>query len=257
MDCPKCDNQVQSDWAACPWCGAAIPKMPTCRKCGKELDAAWKSCPFCGATCSDAHEQNISIQDSVVKGDIHVTDARGQSTHNTVVTNSSTTNVGQQFVGSTVNINQGPSPLEQSQSALLAGREALLRGGSGIPQLREACRLAPDSPEANLTFGIALVSDDPIGSLSHARVQEAESLLSIALADMGTAAAAAYTLAAIRHCFYMDHSGTQPQPSFATLKSTYTEAAPPSDLQKQLLEGLSVCDDFEIDWTLASHRKEP
>ena len=256
MQCPKCDKQVQADWTACPWCGAAIPKIPACQKCGKELDAVWKSCPFCGAACSKGQEQKISIQDAVVKGDIHLTDARDQSSHNTTITNNSTTNVGQQFIGSTVNINQAPSPLEQSQSALLAGREALLQGGSGIPQLREACRLAPGSHEANLTFGIALLSGDPIGSLSHTQVQEAEALLSVALADTGTRAAAAYALAAIRHCFYMDHSGSQPQPDFYALKSTCVKAAPPSDLQKQLLDGLSVCDDFELDWTLASHRKE-
>ena len=253
MHCSKCSKEVQADWAACPWCGAAIPKMPTCRKCGKELDAAWKSCPFCGEVCHNEQEQSITIQDSVVKGDIHLTDTRDQSTHNTTITNNSTTNVGQQFVGSTVNINQAPSPLEQSQSALFAGRDALLRGGGGIPQLREACRLAPGSHEANLTFGVALLSGGPIGTLSHARVQEAEALLSVALADTGTSAAAAYALAAIRHCFYMDHSGTQPQPDFRTLKSTYSQATPPSELHKQLLDGLSVCDDFEIDWTLASH----
>ena len=230
--------------------------MPTCQKCDKELDTSWKSCPFCGQVCSSGQEQSITIQDSVVKGDIHLTDTRDQSTHNTTITNNSTTNVGQQFVGSTVNINQAPSPLEQSQSALLAGREALLHGGSGIPQLREACRLAPGSHEANLTFGIALLSGAPINSLSRAQVQEADALLSVALTEARTRAAAAYALAAIRHCFYMDHSGSPPQPDFYTLKSTCGGAAPPSDLQRQLLDGLSVCDDFELDWTLASHRKE-
>ena len=253
MYCLQCNEEIKEGWAACPWCGAAIPQKLICSQCGGELDATWKSCPFCGEACSSGQEQKISIQDSVVKGDMHLTDARDQSTHDTTVTNNSTTNVGQQFVGSTVNINQAPSSLDQSRSALLAGREALLRGGSGIPQLREACRLAPGSAEANLTLGIAILSNAQIGCLSHAQVQEAEAALSVSLADTGTKAAAAYALAAIRHCFYMDQSGNSPHPPFSALRSTYAEASPLSDLQKQLLERLKVCDDFGVDWTLALH----
>lgn len=121
MQCLECNKDVQSDWAACPWFGAKIPKSPTCEKCGKQLKAAWKSCPFCGQVCSGGQQQSVSIQDSVVKGDLHLNDARDQSSHHTTTTNNSTTNVGQQFVGSTVNINHSPNRAEQAAGALKAG----------------------------------------------------------------------------------------------------------------------------------------
>ena len=250
MKCGKCEKEIQSDWATCPWCSAAIPQRRACHKCGEEIDATWKSCPFCGEACANKQEQNVSVQDSVIKGDIHLTDAREQSTHNTTIMNNSTTNVGQQFVGSTVNFNQTPTRKDQALAALEVGKNALLKGAASVSTLRDACKLAPNCPDTNLAFGIAILSSERIGKLSHDKVQEAELALGIALGHPGTRSAAAQALGALRHCFYLDHSMRQPSPSFDELKAASREDGKPTDEQKAMLARMQHCKEYEIDWIL-------
>lgn len=146
--------------------------------------------------------------------------------------------------------------VQLSRTALDVGIRLLLEGGPAIGAIRDACKAAPDSPEANLALGVAFLSSGPIGALSHAKAQEAEATLRVALMNSGTRAAAAHALAALRHCFYMDHSSKQPSPDFATLLTMYKEAPVPSDRQKRILGRLAVCDGFQLDWMLGSREKD-
>ena len=44
--------------------------MPFCRECGKEVQDDWLTCPFCSSSLPQT-SQNISLQDSVMSGDIN------------------------------------------------------------------------------------------------------------------------------------------------------------------------------------------
>ena len=43
--------------------------MPFCRECGKEVQEDWLSCPFCSSSLVEI-PQNLSLQDSVMTGDL-------------------------------------------------------------------------------------------------------------------------------------------------------------------------------------------
>ena len=48
--------------------------MAFCKECGKEVQDEWKTCPHC--SCSlEGSSQNVSLQDSVVMGDIKINDS--------------------------------------------------------------------------------------------------------------------------------------------------------------------------------------
>jgi len=234
-----------------------------CTSCGFTLQAGWKACPECGAKTNGAgndkldgnqsivdSKQKVNIQDSVIKGDIHLSDTRDFSKHITNVTDNSTTKIGQQFVGSTVNINQAPSSEEMAKSLLRKGLDSLIQGGSATNSFREVCKLNPGSTKANLALGIAILLENKIAKLSHRQVQEVEWALNRAISDPSMAYTAAYALGALRHCFYIDHSMKQPEPDFKKLKEIACNSSSPNSEFKSLIDKLQVCDDFKIDWML-------
>src|SRR5687767_7817946 len=51
MNCPSCENDVQKQWVACPFCAARLPQLHC--ECGEELAATWKACPHCGRPVGD------------------------------------------------------------------------------------------------------------------------------------------------------------------------------------------------------------
>ena len=46
--CGRCRAHVESDWVACPNCGASL--SGTCRGCDKPVETTWKVCPHCGTS---------------------------------------------------------------------------------------------------------------------------------------------------------------------------------------------------------------
>ncbi len=252
MKCTQCDAEITTGAKFCPECGTA--QQVHCPACGQAVAPDAKFCPECGANLNNGGQPQptggISVADSVIKGDIKVTDASDHSTHSTTITDSSTTNIGQQFVGSTVNINQSKSRDEEASSALESGTAALRQGGSAIPTLREAIRLSPECPNTNLALGIALLADGHIRKLHHARAEEAERVLSVALNHDATRSAAAEALGALRHCFYMDHSMRQPSPGFDELKATALASQAPTPEQREMLSHMQYCEDYQVDWML-------
>lgn len=262
-NCTSCGFTLQAGWKVCPACGNKLPEEGKCLSCGKVIDPVWKACPECGAKTNGAgndkldgnqsivdSKQKVNIQDSVIKGDIHLSDTRDFSKHITNVTDNSTTKIGQQYVGSTVNINQAPSSEEMAKSLLTKGLDSLIQGGSATNSFREVCKLNPGSTKANLALGIAILLENKIAKLSHRQVQEVERALNRAISDPSMAYTAAYALGALRHCFYIDHSMKQPEPDFKKLKEIACNSSPPNSEFKSLIDKLQVCDDFKIDWML-------
>jgi RNA polymerase subunit RPABC4/transcription elongation factor Spt4 len=49
MTCPKCNKQVSSEFAVCPFCATPLKTENKCKKCGKELIPEFKVCPYCGS----------------------------------------------------------------------------------------------------------------------------------------------------------------------------------------------------------------
>ena len=47
--------------------------MPFCRECGKEVQADWVTCPYCSQPIGPPASQLMSVQDSVVAGDVNIT----------------------------------------------------------------------------------------------------------------------------------------------------------------------------------------
>jgi len=143
--------------------------------------------------------------------------------------------------------------IKPSRTVLDSGISLLLQGGPAIGAIRDAWKADPDSPETNLALGVAFLSSGPIGVLSHANAQEAEAALRVALANPETCAAAVHALAALRHCFYMDHSSRQPSPDFTTLLTMHKEASPAllKTAQRQQddhqVDGRSAQDDLSVD----------
>jgi len=64
--------------------------MPFCRDCGKEIQEDWKSCPYCSCVVGATTEQKVSVEDSVIMGNvgditnIHV--AENKNIHNHMLT---------------------------------------------------------------------------------------------------------------------------------------------------------------------------
>jgi endogenous inhibitor of DNA gyrase (YacG/DUF329 family) len=44
--CPTCQKPVETGFAFCPFCGAAM--QDCCPECGKPTKKGWKACPHCG-----------------------------------------------------------------------------------------------------------------------------------------------------------------------------------------------------------------
>ena len=44
--------------------------MPFCRECGKEVQEDWVTCPYCSQPIGPPSSSNISLQDSVMTGDV-------------------------------------------------------------------------------------------------------------------------------------------------------------------------------------------
>lgn len=47
MDCPRCHERIQRDFAFCPNCGEML--KPRCPNCQSDIRKEWKVCPHCGA----------------------------------------------------------------------------------------------------------------------------------------------------------------------------------------------------------------
>ena len=46
--CTACARPVQSNHAACPWCGTLqAPSKRTCSQCRNDLELDWRFCPYC------------------------------------------------------------------------------------------------------------------------------------------------------------------------------------------------------------------
>ena len=62
--------------------------MPFCRECGKEVQADWVSCPYCSQTIGPPVSL-MNVQDSVVSGDVNITQNVGNTNTNCTNCNSS------------------------------------------------------------------------------------------------------------------------------------------------------------------------
>ena len=51
IECPRCHERIQKDFAFCPNCGEML--KPQCPKCQSEIQKEWKICPHCGAKLSN------------------------------------------------------------------------------------------------------------------------------------------------------------------------------------------------------------
>jgi type IV pilus assembly protein PilB len=49
--CPVCAQNVNDDFALCPWCGVDL-RPNSCDQCSRHLDHGWKVCPTCGTPTS-------------------------------------------------------------------------------------------------------------------------------------------------------------------------------------------------------------
>jgi hypothetical protein len=244
VECPKCQKPIEIDCKVCPACGEKLPQRTPCPHCGERLDGKWNVCPFCGLALSeDFHGQgDISVQDSVVKEIRRTTNISHTSS-----------NIGQQFLGPVSIKVQGASSEQQTaQNAISKGIQLLELGQAtnAAKFFRDALEADPLDNNANLFLGIALLSQQHISHMKHSQIREAETALKIAMSDQSTCQACLYSLAAIRHCFYMDHSMREPSPSFAEAKKLATKARPMTDRQERLLSGLKTCQSFAIDWCL-------
>ena len=52
--------------------------MPFCRQCGKEVQADWVTCPYCSQTIGEPATQHLNVKDSVVSGDVNITQNIGE-----------------------------------------------------------------------------------------------------------------------------------------------------------------------------------
>jgi hypothetical protein len=52
--------------------------MPFCRQCGKEVQADWATCPYCSQTIGAPATQHLNVKDSVVSGDVNITQNIGE-----------------------------------------------------------------------------------------------------------------------------------------------------------------------------------
>lgn len=55
--CPRCQSQVESEWAVCPTCGLSNLTRPSrirCRVCGARTQGGYRVCPICGADLEPA-----------------------------------------------------------------------------------------------------------------------------------------------------------------------------------------------------------
>src|SRR5688500_15787818 len=50
--CPVCAQNVNDDFALCPWCGVDL-RPNSCAQCSRHLELGWKVCPTCGTPPTD------------------------------------------------------------------------------------------------------------------------------------------------------------------------------------------------------------
>ncbi|MCC5840735.1 MAG: zinc ribbon domain-containing protein [Opitutales bacterium] len=195
MKCEICEQNIQKDWAACPWCGAEIVRKPSCNGCGQVLEPAWKACPFCGEanTPADNGSNRMSIADSVIKGDVAIRDQRDFSRHTTNIRNETTSHVGQQFVGSTVNIHHGPDLVKEAENAFRVGKAALINGDYEVARqnLLKALQNQPD-PEARAYLCVAKLAGRPLSSIGMKEMDEHHAQLNSILQSAAESSVAAH-----------------------------------------------------------------
>ena len=166
------------------------------------------------------------------------------------VADNSSVSIGQQIIASTLTVHQGLDDSERLAQLLDSARDALVRGTPSLPAIHKALELAPESPCGNLLLGLAILTAEPITRLSHRKAAQAEQALLIALDSETTVAAAAPALAALRHCYYADHSMKQPPPTFEDIKVLARSAGCPSQPLQAILDQMRTCDGYLFDWAI-------
>jgi len=148
----------------------------------------------------------------------------------------------------------GGRPDSQAEKTLAEAKQLILDGNAreARSRLRRYQELAVEpNVQAGVFLGISMLCERDIGAMLETDIRKAESLLACGLKSNDVARLAAYGLAAIRHCFYRDHSMKEPTPTFNELKRIYESADELEDDMQSVLKQLKVCEEFGADWLLA------
>lgn len=66
LQCGACGKPVNSAFAVCPYCGAALKE--NCCTCGKALEAEWIRCAYCGTEIPEEQRGRIAVRSKGGKG---------------------------------------------------------------------------------------------------------------------------------------------------------------------------------------------
>ena len=82
-NCWSCSQDLQPNWANCPFCGAEGVNQNQCPQCEKHVENSWEFCPNCGYTKGSGKPSEISatnVQDRGVTRPVAQSTAATQPT---------------------------------------------------------------------------------------------------------------------------------------------------------------------------------